>query len=319
MGESKVHVIVGAGQIGTHLARILVSRGHEVRTVARGGGAPMEGVTRLRGSIADLDVAKRAGDGAAVIYNCANPPYDRWTDELPPIFEGSIAAAKVSGARLVQLDNLYAFGRMGGAPMKPEGPFAPCSRKGELRLKLQERLLSAHAKGECEVAIAKASDFVGPGVVNAHLGSRFFERVFAGKSGECFGDPSLPHAFTYGPDVAGALATLGEREGATGRVWHIPTEPAVSMQAWAAALGRELGVEAKVATVPGWVVKMLGVFVPMMRELGEMRYQWEEAYLLDDGAFRERFGTASTPFETQVRETAAWARLTYGPGRAKAA
>lgn len=103
------------------------------------------------------------------------------------------------------------------------------------------------------MAIAKASDFVGPGVgLNAHLGARFFERVFAGKAGECFGDPSLPHAFSYGPDVAAALATLGARPEAAGRVWHVPTGEAVSMRDWAAALGRELGVDAKVAPMPGW-------------------------------------------------------------------
>ena len=307
----QVHVIVGAGQIGTHLARTLVARGHAVRTVARGEGAPMEGVTRLRGSIADADVARRAGEGAAVIYDCANPPYDRWDAELAPIVEGCITAAKVSGARLVQLDNLYGFGRMGGAPMRPEGPFAPCSRKGALRLRLQERLLAADAKGECAVAIGKASDFVGPGVVNAHFGQRFFERVFAGKAGECFGDPTLPHAFTYGPDVAAGLATLGARDGATGRMWHLPTAEAVSMRAWAEALGRELGMPVKVAGIPGWVVKVAGVFVPMMRELGEMSYQWQEPYLVDDRAFREAFGAAPTPFAEQVQATAAWARATY--------
>jgi nucleoside-diphosphate-sugar epimerase len=318
MSTAELHVIVGAGQIGTHLARLLAARSHRVAMVARGDGAPLDGVTRVRGSIADEAVARRVGDGATAIYNCANPPYDRWPTELPPIVEGVIAAAKVSGARLVQLDNLYAFGRMGGAPMAPAGPFAPCSRKGALRLRLQERLLDAHAKGECPVAIAKASDFVGPGVVNAHLGARFFERVFAGKAGECFGDPSLPHAFTYGPDVAAALATLGARPEAAGRVWHVSTGEAVPMRDWAAALGRELGVDAKVAPMPGWLVKALGVFVPMMRELGEMRYQWEEPYRVDDRAFRDAFGAAPTPFATQVRETAAWARATYDR-RAKAA
>ena len=84
------------------------------------------------------------------------------------------------------------------------------------------------------------------------------------------------------------------------------------MRDWAAALGRELGVDAKVARMPGWLVTSLGVFVPMMRELGEMRYQWEEPYRVDDSAFRDAFGAAPTPFATQVRETAAWARATYG-------
>jgi nucleoside-diphosphate-sugar epimerase len=306
------HVILGAGQIGTHLATLLAAEGHPVRLVARSEGTPLDGVTRLRGSLADPDTARTAGRGAAVVYQCMNPPYDRWDAELPALTEGALTAAKVEGARLVVLDNLYAFGRMNGAVMRPEGPFAPCSRKGALRLRLQERYLTAHAKGEASVVIGKASDFVGPGVVNAHLGERFFQRVFAGRAGECFGDPSLPHAFTYGPDVARGLAVLGARPEAPGRVWHLPTGEAVSMNDWAAALGRELSREVRVSALPGWVVKVAGWFVPMMRELGEMRYQWQEPYRVDDGAFRETFGLKPTDFDEQVRATAAWARRTYG-------
>jgi nucleoside-diphosphate-sugar epimerase len=207
---------------------------------------------------------------------------------------------------------------MGGAPMRPEGPFEPCSRKGVLRKRLADRLLEAHRAGEVEVAIARGSDFVGPEVVGAHLGDRFFQRVFAGKAGECLGDADLPHAFSYGPDVARGLAALGTAENATGRIWHLPTLEARSMRAWADALGRELGMTVKVQRLPGWVLAAVGVFVPIMRELREMAYQWEEPYLLDDSAFRRELGVEPTPFDEQVRATAAWARDTYG-ARAKAA
>jgi hypothetical protein len=149
-------------------------------------------------------------------------------------------------------------------------------------------------------------------IVNAHLGERFFQRVFAGRAGECFGDPSLPHAFTYGPDVARALAVLGARPEAPGRVWHLPTGEAVSMNDWAAALGRALSREVRVTALPGWVVRAAGWFVPMMRELGEMRYQWQEPYRVDDGDVRRSFGLEPTDFDAQVRATADWAQRTYG-------
>ncbi|MDP3278613.1 MAG: NAD-dependent epimerase/dehydratase family protein [Deltaproteobacteria bacterium] len=311
MNERNVHVILGAGQIGSHLAKILASQGLPVRTVARRARALGEGITHLQGSITDPAIAERAGADAAVVYQCANPPYPAWDRELPAITEGALRAAKTQGARLVVLDNLYAFGRMNGAPMKPEGPFAPCSRKGALRLRLQERLLRAHTDGEARVAIAKASDFVGPGVVEAHLGARFFERVFAGKSGECFGDPALPHALTYAPDLAKALATLGAHPEADGRVWHVPTLEARSPRAWADALGRALGREITISTVPRWVTRGVGIFVPMLGELHEMRYQWEEPYLVDDQDFRTTFAIEPTPFEAQVEATARWAQETY--------
>ncbi|UJR86295.1 NAD(P)H-binding protein [Sandaracinus amylolyticus] len=310
--SSSLHVVLGAGQIGTALARFLAERGHRVRLVARSAGAAIPGVERVRGSVVDPAFAAECARGADVVYSTTNVPYDRWHTELAPLVEGAIVAAKAAGARLVVLDNLYAFGRMGGAPMRPEGPFEPCSRKGILRKHLAERVLAAHRAGEVDAVIARASDFVGPEIVGAHLGDRFFTRVFAGSAGECLGDADLPHAFSYGPDVVRGLAALGSAPDVTGRIWHLPTLEARSMRAWGDALGRELGMNVRIAKLPGWLLAITGVIVPLMRELREMAYQWEEPYLVDDSAFRRELGVEPTPFDEQVRATAAWARATYG-------
>src|SRR5687768_7895179 len=118
-----LHVVLGAGQIGTTLARLLAERGHAVRLVARRDGPAIAGVERVLGSVSDPAFAARCATGASTVTSCTNVAYDRWHEELPPLYEGAILAAKSAGARLVVLDNLYAFGRMGGAPMRPEGPF----------------------------------------------------------------------------------------------------------------------------------------------------------------------------------------------------
>ncbi|AKF10293.1 Nucleoside-diphosphate-sugar epimerase [Sandaracinus amylolyticus] len=305
-------MVLGAGQIGTAVARFLAERGHRVRLVARSGGAAIPGVERVRGSVADPAFAAECARGAEVVYSATNVPYDRWHRELAPLVEGAIVAAKSAGARLVVLDNLYAFGRMGGAPMGPEGPFEPCSRKGVLRKQLAERVLAAHHAGEVEAVIARASDFVGPEIVGAHLGERFFTRVLAGSPGECLGDADLPHAFTYGRDVVRGLAALGRAPDVAGRIWHLPTLEARSMRAWGEALGRELGVDVRITKLAGWLLAIAGVVVPIMRELREMTYQWEAPYLVDDSAFRRVLGIEPTPFDEQVRATAAWARAKYG-------
>lgn len=311
--NGEIHAVLGAGQIGTALARELARRGATVRLAARRAVAPLAGVEVLQGDLADPAFATEVARGARAIYGCTNVPYPAWATDLPPLVSAAIAAARASGAHLVALDNLYAFGRMGGAPMRPQGPFEPCSKKGALRKRLADEMLGASG---AVVSVARASDFVGPGIVTAHLGERFFQRVLAGKAGECFGDPALPHAFTYGPDVVASLATLGASAPTESRVWHLPTLAARSMNEWAGALGVELGRDVRVARFPAWASALVGVFSPMVRELGEMRYQWEEPYLVDDAAFREAFGVAPTPFEEQVRATATWARAAYGRSRA---
>lgn len=126
----------------------------------------------------------------------------------------------------------------------------------------------------------------------------------------------MTHSYTYVEDIARALVSLGENDAALGRPWMLPTAPAESTQALATRLEPLLGREVKVARIPGFVLKMLGLFSPMMRELAEMAYQWELPYVIDDSQFRATFGYGATPIETQCAEVAAWARAKYGPNRA---
>lgn len=300
MPSQNLHVVLGAGQIGTLVAERLVARGHRVRQVRRGTSATTAGVELMAGDIRDPAFAARAGDGAEVVYHCMNPRYWQWDELLAPLAEGAIAAA--AGARLVVLDNLYPYGPPSG-PFTETTPIAPNSHKGELRAKIRTRYLEAGA------AIGRASDFFGPGIVEAHLGDRFWKRILAGKSAECFGDPDLPHSFGFSIDVADGLITLGER-GATGE-WMLPHAPAPTIRELVAMLGAAVGVDAKVARVPGWLVKVAGVFSKELRELPEMSYQWEAPFAVDSGKFTREFGSTATPMRRAVELTATWARGAY--------
>lgn len=308
-----VHVVLGAGQIGSLLVDSLRARGASVRQVRRtaGGSAP-PGVELRVGSVADPAFAREAMAGAAVVYHCVNPSYDRWSTELLPNTRGILAGAAAAGSRLVVLDNLYMYGKADQHAMDESTPVAPSSRKGRLRAEAAELLLDAHARGEARVVIGRASDFYGPGVVNAHFGDRFWTRILAGRPGECLGDPEAPHAFTYAPDVVRGLLALGEAADADyGRPWMLPTAEAVSPAELTRRLGAALGLDARVTRIPGAVLTVAGWFVPMMRELAEMRYQWEGPYRVVDARFRARFGFAATPLDEGVAATAAWVERRY--------
>lgn len=309
--QPSLHVVLGAGQVGARLADLLLARGHRVRVVRQGrAGAPRPGLEWASGDITDRAFAEEATRGAAVVYDCMNPPYHRWPELLLPIACGALHGAAKAGAKLVALDCLYMYGRPTG-PMREDTPLAPCSKKGELRVALANERLGAHRRGDVGVAIGRASDFFGADLPYSFWSSRFFERVLAGKPGECMGDPDMLHAYTYVPDVARALVTLGEREEAIGQVWHLPTSAAESTRALAARLGKELGVRAEVARVPRLVLRAVGVFSPFMREVAEMAYQWEVPFLVDDTRFRAAFGQGPTPIEEAVAATAAWARARF--------
>src|SRR5258708_5315358 len=143
---NELHVVLGAGQVGTVLAEKLLARGKRVRQVRRGktqpeGGAP-SGIEWMRGDVSDPAFAAEAMRGAAVAYDCVNPNYHEWPALLPPMRRGLREGAARSGTKLVQLDNVYMLGAPSG-PMTEESPVAPVSKKGALRAQLAEETLAA--------------------------------------------------------------------------------------------------------------------------------------------------------------------------------
>ncbi len=307
-----LHVVLGAGQIGSRLAELLLARGHRVRLVKRGApGAARPNLEWARGDLMDLAFAAEATRGAAVVYDCMNPAYHMWPTQLLPMARGALHGATRAGARLVALDCLYMYGRPDG-PMSEDTPMRPCSKKGQLRVELAKLRLDADQRGDVRVAIGRASDFFGADLQYSAWSDRFYQRVLAGKAAECTGDPDQPHSYTYVEDVARALATLGEREEALGAVWHLPTPPAESTRALTERLGRALGLpQIAVKRVPKFVLRVGGLFQPALGELAEMTYQWEMPYVVDDSRFRRVFEQAPTPIDVAVAEVAAWARKRY--------
>lgn len=306
------HVVLGAGQIGKALTATLIQAGHHVVTVQRSAATVIAGTTAMRGNIADLAFAREVGQRADVIYHVLNPAYHRWQQELPQLTDGVLTAAQTSGARLVVLDNLYMYGQMHGVAMNELSPEVPCSKKGELRKRMADKLRAAHQAGSAKVSFARASDFIGPGIEQAVLSGRFFDAVKRGKPGDLLGDPKLPHALTYIDDVVATLATLGGSDRGDGQTWIVPTLAAMPIATWISAFETQLKIKIRTRVAPPWLMAILGVFVPIMRELKEMRYQWTAPYLVDDRKFCSAFNAAPTPFEQQIAATATWA-LARGP------
>jgi nucleoside-diphosphate-sugar epimerase len=315
-----LHVVFGAGQIGTPLASLLRARGHRVRLVRRAGRGP-DGIDLRLGDAADAAFAAAACEGAAAVYHGMNPAYDAkvWARDLPRLADSLIAAAGRAGARLVVLDNLYMLGRPGGRPLDEDSPVEPVSRKGEIRARVAERFLEAHRRGDARVVIGRASDFYGPGGVATHFGDAFWPGVLKDGTGNLLFDPATPHAYHYTLDVAEALATLGAApDDVTGRWWMLPAAPAGASRALVERFARALGTPIRIRRMPKPLAAALGWFVPILREIAEMAYQWEEPFTVSDRRFRERFGEATrvTPLDDGATATAAWARAHYGGRRA---
>ena len=302
------HTIFGAGQVGQLLARELSEQGHAVRLVRRSTpGDAIPGVQWLQGDATDPVFARNACAGSASVYNCTNPPdYGRWDGVLQPLFRGIWDAAAHASARLVQLENLYMYGRPPSAPFDESTPMQPCSPHGKLRMSMNEELWARHANGKLEVTVGHASDFFGP---DANLGAvvrpDVLEKMVSGGRVFMLGNVDTPHGYTYTPDVARGLAMLGTRPEAAGRAWHLPTTSKSDTRTFLNAFAERAGTSISISTVPAWVLGMAGWVSPMMSALSSMRYQWDIPYVLDDSDFRRMFDIDPTPLSEAIDATLA--------------
>jgi len=313
-GGTSCDVVFGAGQVGARLAERLMARGHTVRVVKRSPTDIPPGAEARLGDAADPAFCQAAVQGASTVYHCMNPPYSTkaWAACVPLYMNNLIAASARAGARLVVLDNVYMLGKPNGKPLTADTPMNPCSRKGEIRAKAAEALFTAHRRGDVRATAGRAADFYGPGGAQSQLGDYFWPRVLKGSAAQVIVNPDAIHTYHYIPDVAAGLVALGEApDAAFGRVWMLPCRPAESFRDLVRRLEGSFGAPIKLTVMPAWMLSVLGVFMPVLREMPEMQYQWDEPFVIDDRPFRERFDVRPEDADRAAAATVAWARAHY--------
>jgi nucleoside-diphosphate-sugar epimerase len=302
---SELHVVLGAtGAIGKAVAAELTARGRTVRAVSRHA----EGPQGFRADITTADGAAAACEGAAVVYQCAQPPYAQWASEFVGFTDTVLSAVEKTGARLIMADNLYMYGPVDG-PLHEELPYAAAFPKGRARAQVAEMILDAHKEGRVRACLGRASDYFGPGGVNTVLGPPIFAAAAAGKTARWVGETDEPHSVAYLPDVAAGLVALGENPKADGYAWHLPVGPPVTGDEFLDLVWEAAGGRPRSAGLSRGMQRLIGMFNPIVKELGETWYQRDRPFVVDDTAFRAAFGDVQvTPLDQAIAETVAWFR-----------
>lgn len=306
-----LHVVLGAsGGAGSAILHALGEAGHSARGVNRSGrpaGAPAD----AEWITADLRQPGSLGAalaGASVVYMAAQPPYHRWPQEFPELLASVVDGTARVGARLVMVDNLYAYGP-GSSPMREDSPQRATDPKGRVRAAMSDTLLAAHQAGRVEVVIGRASDYFGAHAENSGITALAIEPVSGTGSLRWMGSLDAGHSCAYLPDVARAYVALGTAEGVTGRVWHLPHASAVTGREFLALVNDQLAEHRKVGVVSTRMLRLAAPFHRISRESLSIAYQWTAPFVVDDSAFRSRFpDVGSTPLAEAVATTVAAAR-----------
>lgn len=301
-----MQVILGAtGVIGRELARRLPAYTDRVRLVSRAPVRVNDRDELVAADLLDAPATAAAVQGAEVAYLVVGLKYDArvWQQQWPRVMANAIDACARHGCALVFFDNVYAYGRVDG-PMTEATPYNPCSRKGEVRAAIATTFMDAVGRGALRGLIVRAADFYGPGAALSLTHATVTERLKAGRTPQWVGNARATHTFTYTPDAAETVARLGNRPEAFGQVWHALTskEPMSGEQYVRLACelaGRPYGLQ----VAPKWLLALMGLFVPVLRENAEMMYQFDFDYRFDSTKAERALGLPATPYREGLAAT----------------
>jgi nucleoside-diphosphate-sugar epimerase len=314
--ELTMQTILGSGgAIGTDLARALRKYTNDIRLVSRTPKKVNDADILHPADLTDPAQIQAAVDGSEVCYVTIAFEYtaDAWREHWPPFIERVVASCGRAQSKLVFFDNIYAIGGDNVRHITEDSPISPTSRKGEIRARLDRLIMESVERGTVQAIIARAPDFFGTKKATSMTMNLIYDNLAKGKAAQWLCNADVPHSTGYVPDLALGTAMLGNTPDAFNQVWNLPTDStAPTGREWAAMFARELGVSGKVQVLPVWGMRALGLFIPVMREIYEMRYQYDRPYVFDSSKFSKRFNMIPTPNAEAVRQTVAALRALEG-------
>ena len=297
-------ILGSGGAIGVPLAKELIKYTDQIRLVSRNPKKVNETDELYPIDVFDLAQINKAIAGSKIVYVVIGFEYKLsvWQKNWPSFMQEVIDACKRHQAKLVFFDNVYMYAKSSIPHMKEDSPLEVSSKKGKIRKQLHEMVMNEVANKTLTALIARSADFYGPDNRSSALNMMVVDNLMKGKKAQAFGNINKIHSYTYTPDAAMATALLGNTDDAYNQVWHVPTtqEKLTSMQ-WIQLIADELKVDAKVQLVPVWLIHILGLFIPIIKEFPEMLYQYEQDYFFDCSKFEKRFGVAPTSPKEGIR------------------
>jgi nucleoside-diphosphate-sugar epimerase len=302
-----MQTILGAnGTIGSVLARELMGYTDKVRLVSRNPGKVNPTDELFQADLSITGNAEEAIAGSEVVYLVVGLDYriNVWEETWPKIMRSVIDACIKHNARLVFFDNVYMYGLTEIGHMTETSIINPPSRKGVVRRQISNMLMDEVKAGRLMALIARSADFYGPGNDKSFLNEVVYKNLKKGKRANWFMNADVKHSFTYTPDAAKATAILGNTADAYNQVWHLPTDKnTLTGREMACLFAKELNVKCKISVMPMFMIKALGLLMPLMKEMPEMMYQYDRDYIFDSSKFESRFKFRTTTYQEGVRQT----------------
>jgi nucleoside-diphosphate-sugar epimerase len=308
-------VLGSTGSIGSAIVNELTAAGKPVRALVRSPAKANKVFTNsnkvelVEGSVDDPLTLKKAFDGVEIFYNCVNLPYPQWP-MLPQIHGRIIQAASEAKARMIFPGNVYIYGHTLTEKVREDHPRNPCSKKGRIRVELEDTFMRNSREGRVPCVIVRFPDYYGPN--SASVVDGVFRSALRNKKARWFGNLDAVHEFIFISDAAKAMIIASERPDASSQDFNVPGPEPIRAHDWINLVFKEAGGEPKMTGTSRTFMQFAGLFNGVAREFAEMQYLTEEPLILDGSKFNNFFGTKypTRSYEEGIRETLAWLRKT---------
>jgi nucleoside-diphosphate-sugar epimerase len=300
------HIILGAGgAISKVLVKELLSDNQKIKLAARQFKV-VEGFESVKADLLNFNEVNNVIEEFSTVYLTAGLKYSFkvWNEQWPRIMRNVMEACGEKNSKLLFFDNVYAYGKVSGV-MTEETPLNPVSKKGEVRAKMLQFLNEEIKKKNITALIARAADFYGPYTEGSSVISiSVLDKLLKGKKAQWFCNAQVKHSFTYTGDCGKALYILSKNESNFNQTWHMPTaQPAKTGEELIKIAAEKLKAKSDYTLLKGWMFKLIGTFNPLIKELAEMLYQYEDDYIFDSSKFEKKFNFTPTPYEKGIEES----------------
>ena len=302
-----MQTILGAnGTIGSLLVKELTAYTNQIRLVSRNPKKVNATDELFPADLTDASQVEKAVEGSEVVYLLVGFDYKLkvWQHNWPRLMRATIDACIKHHAKLVFFDNVYMYDKNAIPHMTEESAINPPSKKGLVRKEIAEMLLNEVKSGKLTALIARSADFYGPDNEKSLLIELVYKNMKKGKKANWFINVDKKHSFTYTPDAAKATALLGNTNNAYNQMWHLPTDKnTLTAKELIDLFAKEINADNRVTVLSKWLLKMMGWFVPVLKEMPEMIYQYDRDYFFDSSKFEKRFNFKPTSYQEGIKKT----------------
>jgi nucleoside-diphosphate-sugar epimerase len=301
--SNQIHTVLGAsGATGRAVIKELQSRNLKINAVTQSQN--IEGLETIKANLLNEDEATKAIQNADYVYLCVGLPYQSkvWANDFPLLMQNVINACEKANAKLIFLDNIYMYASPLSLPFDEQEPQNPTSKKGRARKKTADLLLKAIAEKRIKAVIGRSADFYGEYTTNSALYSSFLQNMLKGKAPQVLGQENIIHTYAYSGNNGRALVALALDDSTYGQVWHLPVGKPITFDEVNSIMNRQLGTNFKISYVPKMMRKILGLFIPLIKEVEEMLYQFQQPYEMNFDKFKKQFPDFKvTSYEDGIR------------------